>query len=147
MKCPRCKKAMVVLELRDVEVDHCLCCGGVWLDAGELELLLEGAEAAGVLLASFRLDESGEEKKIKCPLCARKMDKVFCGLKNKVRIDRCRNGDGIWFDRGELTEVLSMGRFEHDQRVLDLLKDVFRSEEAPTAEERPPQAGGKEERE
>jgi len=124
MKCPRCKKVMIVLEANQVEVDHCLGCGGVWLDAGELELLLAGAEEASRLLESFEVDEGVTEKKIRCPLCSSKMDKVLCGLGKKVLIDRCPRGDGLWFDRGELGEVLAMGHF-HDRRVLELLAEVF----------------------
>ena len=41
MDCPVCKDAMIVMELNEVEIDHCLSCSGIWLDAGELELLLE----------------------------------------------------------------------------------------------------------
>lgn len=41
MICPVCKEPMVVLELDQVEIDHCINCGGIWFDAGELELLLE----------------------------------------------------------------------------------------------------------
>ena len=41
MDCPVCKNAMIVLELDEVEVDYCADCRGVWLDSGELELLLE----------------------------------------------------------------------------------------------------------
>jgi Zn-finger nucleic acid-binding protein len=36
MDCPACKKAMITLELADVEIDHCISCGGIWLDNGEL---------------------------------------------------------------------------------------------------------------
>ncbi len=40
MDCPVCKNAMITLELQEVEIDYCIDCGGIWLDAGELELLL-----------------------------------------------------------------------------------------------------------
>ena len=41
MDCPVCKEsAMVTLELNDVEIDYCMQCEGIWLDAGELEILL-----------------------------------------------------------------------------------------------------------
>ena len=43
MQCPVCKRPMISLELNEVEVDHCVACGGVWLDSGEMELLLDGA--------------------------------------------------------------------------------------------------------
>ncbi|MCL4278881.1 MAG: zf-TFIIB domain-containing protein, partial [Ignavibacteriaceae bacterium] len=44
MLCPVCNNPMIVLELEQVEVDYCTNCAGVWLDAGELELLLESHE-------------------------------------------------------------------------------------------------------
>ena len=53
MDCPVCKNAMITLELSDVEVDHCVNCGGIWLDAGELELLLQQAQAAAQLIRLF----------------------------------------------------------------------------------------------
>jgi len=45
---------MVVLELDRVEVDHCLVCGGLWLDAGELELLAGTPDKATALAILFR---------------------------------------------------------------------------------------------
>jgi Zn-finger nucleic acid-binding protein len=41
MNCPTCKSAMITLELAEVEVDHCVHCGGIWLDTGELEVLMD----------------------------------------------------------------------------------------------------------
>jgi transcription initiation factor IIE alpha subunit len=37
--CPRCGEMLVETEIRDVTVDTCQSCHGVWLDAGELEAL------------------------------------------------------------------------------------------------------------
>lgn len=46
MNCPVCKNAMIVLELREVEIDYCLVCKGIWLDKGELERLLGNVQKA-----------------------------------------------------------------------------------------------------
>ena len=54
MDCPVCKDAMITLELKDVEIDYCTDCGGIWLDAGELELLLGEQQKAKQLLDSFK---------------------------------------------------------------------------------------------
>ena len=35
MQCPVCNRPMISLELHEVEVDHCVACGGVWLDSGD----------------------------------------------------------------------------------------------------------------
>lgn len=42
MDCPVCRDAMVVFERDEVEIDHCLGCRGIWLDAGELYEVIDG---------------------------------------------------------------------------------------------------------
>lgn len=97
MDCPACRKPLIVLELDRIEIDYCTSCKGIWLDAGELELLLEGAEEDN-LLSSFNPDKNNKEEKRKCPICFKKMKKVLCGLQGNILIDRCVNNDGLWFD-------------------------------------------------
>ena len=41
MICSVCENPMVVLELDQIEIDHCLHCGGIWLDKGELEEVIK----------------------------------------------------------------------------------------------------------
>jgi Zn-finger nucleic acid-binding protein len=115
---------MIILELKEVEVDHCLSCGGIWLDEGELELLLSDTSEKDKLIASFQLAEETGEKRKKCPVCRKKMDKVHCGLAEKVLIDKCQRNHGLWFDKGELDETLKIGCIE-DSEVLGLLKNIF----------------------
>ena len=47
MKCPRCGGELQEIEHHDVKIDQCTECKGVWLDAGEIELL-EHAHDTGV---------------------------------------------------------------------------------------------------
>jgi uncharacterized protein len=44
MRCPLCNVAMREVPRRGVKIDVCPECRGVWLDAGEMEKLLAGAE-------------------------------------------------------------------------------------------------------
>ena len=37
MKCPKCGMNLVEVEYRSIKVDKCSYCGGIWLDAGEME--------------------------------------------------------------------------------------------------------------
>lgn len=43
VSCPNCSNALVTIDYdqTEVEIDHCTHCRGVWLDAGELERILE----------------------------------------------------------------------------------------------------------
>ena len=68
MKCPVCKEPMIVLELDEVEIDYCTSCGGIWLDAGELDLLIEDEKDRELLLSSFHKDAEHPEKDKICSL-------------------------------------------------------------------------------
>ena len=117
---------MIVLELEQVEVDHCTACGGIWLDSGELELLFADAQQARQLVGSFRQVPGVKEKIRCCPICLKKMQKILVGQENEsVVIDRCSKSHGLWFDRGELPKVLAKGSFDKEQKVIKLLSEIF----------------------
>ena len=118
MECPRCKAAVVILELNKVEIDYCPDCGGIWLDAGELEMLLK--ENSPKVMELFKKEKFSKEKKLRCPACNKKMEKIVL---NNTRIDRCPKGHGFWFDKGELAEIIAAGDINNE--VLDFLKDMF----------------------
>lgn len=126
MDCPACSDAMITLELADVEIDHCVACGGIWLDAGELELLMDDRRRAKGLLNSLREDRTATEEARKCPICDKKMAKIVVGDETPVLlIDKCRRGDGLWFDRGELEGILERAKLDENNRIRKLLADMF----------------------
>ncbi len=117
---------MITLELREVEIDYCTDCGGIWLDAGELELLLGEPEKARMLLDSFKIDSKATEKTRKCPICYKKMKKVIVGpSKPTLLIDKCRRADGLWFDKGELQDIFERAKLDKDNKIQKLLTDMF----------------------
>lgn len=130
MDCPVCKDAMVVLELHDVEVDYCFGCGGIWLDAGELELLIDDPERSQKLMESFKKDDRCKEAKRKCPICDKKMDKVIVESdKLGLLIDKCSKNHGIWFDAGELQDIMSCAQLDSDNKIRRLLAEMFAGEQ------------------
>jgi len=127
MNCPVCKNTMVVLELEQIEIDYCASCGGIWLDAGELELLLETKEERARLLNLLIEDSSVKEKSYRCPICNKKMRKVFVGEEKKILIDKCNKNHGLWLDKGELEEVIQLSSQNRDGKIINLLKQMFES--------------------
>lgn len=126
MDCPVCKNAMITLELEDVEIDYCTDCGGIWLDAGELELLLGEPGKARDLLDSFKADSACAEQARKCPICDKKMQKIIAGTSvGSPLVDRCGRGDGLWFDKGELRDIFTRAELDRDNKILKLLTDMF----------------------
>ncbi|SYZ72582.1 conserved hypothetical protein [Candidatus Zixiibacteriota bacterium] len=125
MNCLNCKEPMVVLELNQVEIDYCLECGGIWLDGGELEILIEDPAEVKKMLADFASGRESASGKRKCPVCRKKMEMITIGDKNKVQIDRCVRHHGIWFDKNELDEVIEIFDQNKNSRVHKLLKEMF----------------------
>ena len=136
MDCPVCKNVMITLELNEVEVDYCTGCDGIWLDAGELELLLGSHNEAQQLLESFRFNTISGEKRRKCPICYRKMRKINVGITEPfVLIDKCPKEHGLWFDRGELQEIAGRASLDGENRISDLLTEIFNAEQTEQAEQ------------
>jgi len=126
MDCPVCRNAMMTLELQEVEIDYCTDCGGIWLDAGELEELLGQADRASQLLASFKTEPSCTEKQRKCPICDKKMQKITVGQSQPaLLIDKCAKGDGLWFDSGELHDIFDRAQLDENNKIQDFLADMF----------------------
>lgn len=139
MKCPVCKSLMIVVEHEHIELDYCVECAGVWFDAGELELLLETMQLAGSILSVDSILTSPEakssEKKRKCPICGKKMKKATIGHDPEVLIDACVRGDGLWFDSGEVGQIITQlsdktaGESDSQGRVITFLGEVFQARE------------------
>jgi len=116
---------MITMELAGVEIDHCLECGGIWLDRGELEIFIGNQLKADGLISSLRPAPRPKERYRRCPLCDAKMEKVAMTLgAAQVILDRCRKDHGLWFDKGELVQVLRGSGVEHNQ-LMHLFAQMF----------------------
>jgi len=139
MICPACKSDMLVVEYNKIELDYCATCQGVWFDFGELELLLESLslespkEFFNSIIDSKEAETS--EKKRKCPICGRKMKKTILGQQPPILIDACRRGDGLWFDGGELGQLIKqiagkpLEKADSLNQVTAFLGEVFKERE------------------
>jgi Zn-finger nucleic acid-binding protein len=136
VKCPVCRIDMIAVEYRKIELDYCVQCSGVWFDSGEIELLLdtmkgEESSISGTDLPGLR-EIVSTEKKRRCPICNQKMKKVTIGEEPKELIDDCPRGDGLWFDGGELQQVITqVARLPSgktgSQEIISFLGDIFRA--------------------
>jgi len=130
---------MIVVEHDKIELDYCTDCRGVWFDSGEIELLLEAhsLEETKVFLDGILHSQEAisSEKKRNCPICGRKMKKTAIGEQPKILIDVCRDEHGLWFDGGEVTQLMRHLAEEyppgHDSReqVISFLEEVFEAPE------------------
>lgn len=135
MICPVCKYDMIVVEYHNIELDYCNSCKGVWFDSGELELLLEsrGLADTKVLLDGILNSQEAvsSEKKRDCPICSHKMKKTAIGGQPEILIDICHDKHGLWFDGGEVSQLIKRLADEHPpkhdskEQVISFLEEVF----------------------
>jgi len=138
MLCPVCHKDALIVEYQDIELDYCPACHGVWFDAGELELLMASAGfddfrryLEGILNAP---EPDTPERKHKCPACGHKMKKAYIDRDNKILVDICKDGDGIWLDGGEIQHLVkTLAESSPDkgdsQGVLAFIGDMFKHQD------------------
>jgi Zn-finger nucleic acid-binding protein len=140
MICPVCKKDALIVEYNRIELDYCPSCGGVWFDAGELELLLEAAGLGDHQRFLNNIAGAPEaattEKKRKCPICRHKMKKSYIDKDKKVLVDICHVGDGIWFDGGEVSQLIKEISAESPEKgvskgVLNFIGEMLQCQAQP----------------
>lgn len=123
MRCPQCSQALITLEFCGIEVDHCYTCGGIWLDNGEIEHLLALGGEDEYLQTMHAAHV--KERRRRCPLCRRVMEKVALGSGDTVVLDHCAK-HGVWSDAGELRKILAdSAKTERRSHVVQLLDEMF----------------------
>ncbi len=120
MDCPVCKSAMIILEFKEVELDYCLSCHGIWLDQGELEVLLDMKEQI-----DFSHMTDLEKSRRKCPRCHKKMVKTRYP-NSEVEVDLCPRDSGVWLDKGEIEAIARSSTSQSSfQKIAEFFKDFY----------------------
>ena len=104
MQCLNCRETLVAIEFDRLEIDYCLSCFGIWLDSGELESIV-GLNPPVTLVER---DLPTSKSRRRCPVCNQKMSVVSARQSKDVELDCCPYGHGIWFDRGELSQIAEL---------------------------------------
>jgi len=137
MNCPKDNSPMIVVEHEQIALDYCPTCRGVWFDRGELELVMDKAcmDDTDLCLAGIfhRPEVTTDEAKRRCPICNIIMRQTNVGKAPAVIVDVCAaRTDGIWFDGGELDQVLSQLKNVNggsaDSQMLAFLKDTLKAD-------------------
>jgi uncharacterized protein len=125
---------MIVVEHNKIELDYCTNCKGVWFDNAELDLLLRSMDIAEKKLLQEKMLHYPEvniaEKKRKCPICDRKMKKINIGEGKDLIIDTCDRRHGLWFDGGEVIQLIKQVAAKREgapghNHVLSFMGEVF----------------------
>jgi Zn-finger nucleic acid-binding protein len=109
MACPRCDARLHVRKYAQLDVDECDQCGGMFISPGMLDAIVASRDApTGLHLALPKRTYKQETtvQYVRCPTCTKTMNRRMFGRISGVIVDVCRD-HGVWFDSGELNEVLA----------------------------------------
>jgi Zn-finger nucleic acid-binding protein len=111
---------MVRIIHREIEVDRCNRCKGLWFDAMEKEELLEidGAEVvdSGSAARGRRYDQL---RNVKCPRCNVRMTTMVDEQQSHIHYEACPQCSGTFFDAGEFRDLKE---FTVIERIVAMLK-------------------------
>ena len=116
-----CIKCSTVFQRRSfdgVEVDSCPACGGLWLDAGELQALARKPQQAAQSLhhlPSVHKTADGDDASKPCPACG---GKLAIASFEGVSLEHCSSCDGLFVDRGELENAMAIFSTEDAARTI-----------------------------
>ena len=131
LHCPKCGDTLVETWHRNVNVDYCVKCNGVWVDHIEERSLLdmtpqgftidELKQLRKIYEAVSTVDDSGY---VPCPICEQLMQRRNWGGYSGVIVDRCLT-HGTWYDAGELEKIqnyIDLGGIEYEKYKRDDLE-------------------------
>ena len=101
MHCPKCKTHKLKhgkVQQKDVAIDYCSKCKGIWFDHGEIEEMIPAA------IKNLTIGDQCQNPSGVCPKCRELLHK-FQYPQTLVNIDMCDKCRGIWIDAGELKEI------------------------------------------
>jgi len=106
MRCPKCRSDMAQIDVQGTEVDRCSVCNGIWLDAGEIEVLRNKEAAAIVDTGSA---SEGKDYNVidqyRCPRCGGEMSRKVDEQQRHIWYETCNDCSGSFFDAGELLDL------------------------------------------
>lgn len=125
LRCPKDGARMTRLNAEGVTIDRCPVCGGVWLDLGELQALMDlKGEAKDIIekIDSLRTQGAGgtvlPKNQWKCPRDGTLLTSVRNTEQPHIEYELCTHCGGMFFDAGELRDLSRFTLIERLRRLL-----------------------------
>jgi len=131
MNCYKCNTEMKKQVKQDVLIDACPTCKGVWLDAGELEMLAGGKQKSKDEILSEAKREIIRDKgrlMVTCEMCPKcQIEPLAQKFVEGVELDYCRKCGGLYFDWSELEKVLARKASSEKGTFKSFFSEIFRT--------------------
>ena len=107
MECPKCSRPMETKTFKNIELDRCTGCFGIFCDQAAIEAgkdvwLSEAVLDVGYESTGERYDKVDD---INCPTCNVKMEKISDPVQTHIWMEACPQCEKIFLDAGEFTDL------------------------------------------
>ena len=114
MKCPCCNTDLKSKMIKNVEIDECYKCKGIWFEDDELRKAKDSTDS-DLNWMDFEIWKNKDKFKalsrnLVCPKCSQTLVAVDYTDTN-VEIDYCPQCKGTWLDKGEFKKLMSSRRY------------------------------------
>ena len=109
MNCPKCMSEMDRMSFKEMRIDRCSSCKGLWLAPNVLAELRKDTFMADYILDEGKVKvgkQYDEVRDIRCPSCESEMVKVTDQEQNHITYESCPEGHGVFLDAGEFTDLV-----------------------------------------
>ena len=137
MECPVCSYRLKRATSKNIVVDVCTHCSGIWFDSGELQVFLrELVKSDKITPQKTRLfqprdietsDQSTQKIRM-CPKCGLVMKTFNYAYDSNVFVDKCPECEGIWTDAGEAKEIA--GHLKEDPKAKFIGHDIVKHQQS-----------------
>jgi Zn-finger nucleic acid-binding protein len=145
MKCPCCNIDLKSKIIKDVEIEECNKCKGIWFEDDELRKAKDSADS-DLNWMDFEIWKHKDKTKARsrnlaCPQCNQTLVAVDYAETN-VEIDYCPKCKGTWLDKGEFekiidaltNELLTKSFSEYIKESLEEAKEIITGPESFVSE-------------
>ena len=113
MECPKCNAAMEEATYgRNMTVDRCTGCQGLWFDLGEAERLKDKWMSEFLDTGDAKAGKANNDiTDCPCPRCGKTMEHIKDADQPHIGYEVCAE-HGMYFDAGEFTDYKHIALFE-----------------------------------
>lgn len=109
-RCPHCRKRLVSVQAKGVELSGCGGCGGIWIDNANARKVLASPEAVfGDLAKRAAKNAKNKNRRSERPICAACPAVLDRTKTHGIELDVCTD-HGTWFDAYELVRLVDVLR-------------------------------------
>ena len=125
MRCPKCRSDFEAVTYKNVVVDRCTRCGGIWFDALEKQNLERIIDAGSIDVGDKRVGKKyNAMRKVNCPKCEVAMLRMADKTQFHIVFESCPTCFGTFFDAGEFKDLSKLTVIERFKKMVDIWLSV-----------------------